>query len=325
MTTSVNDATAAAALVGPELREEVDRLCRSQWGWGAPREVRIDVLKPHQRRCVMEISIQAENRRQKLIGKAYQRDRSDVYLAMNAIRDAGFGPEAEFSIPQPLAHLAALGVRLEEKVSGLSARDILLKGDGPEGVAAARRCAAWLARFQATAPPLGAPTPGTEPERWRGWIAELAARGEPLAGKARMLLQRLNAAMPRSGTEGYRAAHGSYIPNHVILNERRTVAIDLDRYGIADPAREAAGFGVSLQRLALKELGSFQALEGPAEAFLSAYIAATGRVGLPHYGFYRAVECLLRARRDVHGRTPPAIGWAEMMLDEGVRALNEEE
>ncbi|HEV8525568.1 MAG TPA: phosphotransferase [Terriglobales bacterium] len=313
----------SAVLDGEEFREEVKRLCRSEWHWGIPEELCVRVLKPHTRRCTFEVAVKTEGGWHALIGKAYLRDRLDIFQAMQAFWAAGFGPEAEFSIPQPLAHFSSLGVRLEEKIPGSSAKDVFLNASPDEQVAAARRCGRWLAQFQAAAPLLLGKRidPGTQLPRWECWADEVARFGELLARKSGLLLGKLKGAVPKPGTFENCATHGSYIPDHVILSGRRTAAIDLDEYGVADPAREVAWFVISLQRLAMKHLGSFRALNGAAEEFLSAYGTASRREALTHYGLYRAVECLHRGRRDLSGRTPPAYEWAETMLDEGLEAL----
>jgi aminoglycoside phosphotransferase (APT) family kinase protein len=284
--------------------------------------VTITVLKSHRRRCTFEIALETERSRHAVIAKAYARDRVDILQAMEAFGRAGFGPEDDFSIPQPLTHLSGLGVRLEERVQGTSAKELFLRGNPQERGATAERCASWLARFQMVAPPLrGKVTdPAVQLSRWQSWTDDVAAAHQGLGDKCRLLLQKLTAAVPPPGTFTYCASHGSYIPEHVLLCGRRTAAIDLDEHGMADPAREVAWFVISLQRLALKHLGSFHALDDLREHFLNAYVRV-GHEAIPHYGFYRAAECLHRGRRDVVGRTPPALEWAEIMLDEGLRAV----
>jgi len=317
---------AASPLAGlldrADFRQELERLC-SRWGWGTPRAVHVAVLKSHRRRCTFEIGIETKQGRRAVIAKAYVRDRVDILHAMEAFARAGFRLEADFSIPQPIAHLSELGVRLEERLQGTSARELFLHGDPQQRRAAAERCAAWLARFQLDAPPLrGKVTdPAAQLPRWRKWTDDAATARPRLGDKYRLLLQKLQAAVPSPGTFEYRASHGSYIAEHVILCGPRTAAIDLDEYGMADPAREVAWFVISLQRLALKHLGSFQALDDLAEQFLETYARESHRETITHYGFYRAVECLHRGSRDVVGRTPPALEWAETMLDEGLRAF----
>lgn len=134
-------------------------------------------------------------------------------------------------------------------------------------------------------------------------------------------MRRLEGAAPAPSTAGYRAAHGSYMPDHVILSGRRTTAIDLDEFGVADPSRDLAWFIVSLQRLALKEHASLRSFDGAVQHFLGAYTARAGQGAAANLPFYRAMECLHRARRDLVKRRPPVREWAELMMDEGASVL----
>src|SRR5437016_2014995 len=104
----------------------------------------------------------------------------DVFATMAAPSQTGFGPEAEFSIPEPLACPPSLGVRLEEEIEGPSAKEILLKGRPPDRLAAAERCGRWLGRFHGPAPRVAT---AVDP-RCRRWADQVASVGEPLARKA---------------------------------------------------------------------------------------------------------------------------------------------
>jgi hypothetical protein len=111
------------------------------------------------------------------------------------------------------------------------------------------------------------------------------------------------------------------MPGHVLLSGRRTVAIDLDECDDAHPGRDVGSFMVACQRVALKHLGSLHGLDSLAEGFLASY-AGDAPDAVAHVPFYRALECLHRARHDVVKRNPARPDWAAMMLDEGVRVLS---
>jgi hypothetical protein len=75
--------------------------------------------------------------------------------------------------------------------------------------------------------------------------------------------------------------------------------------------------------MALKHFGSIRALDWAAEVFLATYRAAGGCYLATHLSFEQAAFCLERAKRDVDKQSR---GWeerAEMMLDEGLRILDE--
>ena len=312
----------AAVLDQREFRSELDRLCVCQWHWGAPREVRIQALKGHRERCTFEIAVNTEGEWHRVIGKVYEVDHARAFQRREAVWHAGFGSGAEFAIPRPLVYLSWWRVLLEEKVEGPSAKEVFL-GDSPdEHIATAERCGRWLARFHTAAPRLGNMVDIRDKfPRFRQWADQVASFGEPFASKGELVYRNLEAAAPAPDTVEYCAGHGSYIPEHVLLSGGRTVTIDLDECDLADPARDVAWFIVSLQRLALAHLGSLRALDGPAEHFLRTYDLSDRGGAAAHVPFYRALECLHRARRDLYKRVPPVPEWAEIMLDEGLRAL----
>jgi len=310
----------AGVLEQPELRTELGRLACTEWGWGTLREIQLRALKWHRERCTFELVMETTQGHYSTIAKVFDDDRSQVLPTMDTIRRAGFGAEAEFAIPRPLAYFPAWRVLVEEKVPGSSARETILHGGASERAAAAARCGQWLARFHAVAPRLGKPAAmEREFTRFATWRNQIAGFGEPFAAKCESLFRRLQAAAPLLSTVDARAGHGSYIPEHVILSDRRTVTIDLDECDVADPSRDVAWFVVSVQRLALTQLGSLQALDDVVASFLRAYEDSSGPGAAAHMAFYRMLECLHRARRDLVKRVPPVAGWADVMLDEGLR------
>jgi hypothetical protein len=312
----------AAVLERDEFREALERVCLARWRCRPLSEPRVTPLRSHRRRCTFDVEVPTEHGGQHLIAKAYARDRSDVFQYMVDLAHAGFGPDTECSIPQPFEHLSSLGVRLEERVPGPSMKDIITTGDADEWTASAERCGHWLGRFHRVAPRSGSPA---------GILGELSSARQAstrmtddrarFAGKARALLEGLDAATP-SADAGLRCAgHGSYMPDHVIVSGRRAAVIDLDEYDVADPARDVAWFLVSLRRRAIQLLGARYALDAAAAAFVQAYVAAGPTDALHHLPFYQALECMHRARRDLYKQSTPLPEWTEFMLDEGLRAL----
>ena len=312
--------TLAAVLDTEELGKQLRGLPLSQ-RWEALQDVQIKVLRRHSaKRCTFEIVL-----RTGLVGKVYAKDRQDVYQAMQGISEAGFGSEAEFSIPEPVAYLPSLRLLLQERVEGMPARLIFRFGDEPQRAAAAERCARWLARFHALAPPSG-PILNVEEilrrsERKRDLVSK---EGGALAAKSERLFERLRAAAAALGTIPLCAGHGDYCSNQVILAERRTVVVDWDICNIADPSHDVARFIIGLERQGLKELGSIGALDGAAEVFLKTYLASGGGPQVAaHLPFYKAVCYLRGVTWDVKKK---GFRWrerAEAMLDEGLRTLQQ--
>jgi len=320
---NVADAIApfAAVLEQAEFREALDRVCLARWRCRPLGEPRITPLRSHRRRCTFAIDVRTERGWQQLIAKAYAQDRSDVFRYMEALTHDGLGSETDCSIPQPFEQLSSLRVRLEERVPGPSMKDIITTGGGEDWTAAAERCGHWLGRFHGAAPQSGNPADFLgELSRARQASVRMTEARERFAGKARALVDGLDAAAPAPDAGGHCAGHGSYMPDHVIVSGRRTAVIDLDEYDVAHPARDVAWFLVSLRRRAIQLLGARFALDDAAAAFRQAYLAAGPKDALQHLPFYQALECMHRARRDLYkeGAVPE---WAEFMIDEGLRAL----
>ena len=96
-----------------------------------------------------------------------------------------------------------------------------------------------------------------------------------------------------------------------------------DGYDTADPCRDAARFVVSLERLALKELSSIHDLDEAIQIFLKSYWISKHPRFATRLGFYRAALYLRAARRDVISRSSRSLERAQIMLDTGMRALDE--
>jgi aminoglycoside phosphotransferase (APT) family kinase protein len=231
---------------------------------------------------------------------------------MRQISESGFGPEAEFSIPEPFAYMPELQLLLQDKVDGPLATEIFLTGNESERARAAERCARWLAHFHEQAP-LSGPVFVLTHKAMEYSADRLAKPVGSLADKARLLLKRLeNAASALESTE-ICACHGGYCHHQIISTETRTSTFDWDNYCVADPTWDVARFIVNLQKLALKSLDSLKALDAVGEAFYKTYTATSRFEVAKHLPFYKAAHCLKRARHRL-----------EPMLDEGLRILAEE-
>ncbi len=298
--------------------------CLSAGNGGAVEQVQVRILK-HKvgRRCTLEIGMRAENGWHSVIGKVHATDRSDVFQAMEAIRQAGFGPEDEFSIPQPLAYLPALRLLAQEKVEGPLAAETLRATDERSRAAVAERCARWLARFHALAPKAG---PVFDSEFCLGLMRQRSLRIAELGGrcadKAAGLLQRLEDASSSLVPVEMCAGHGSYSAAQLILAEGRTAVFDWDGYDVADPARDVGRFLAALRRWALGRLGSIRALDAAAEVFLNTYLAEGRREAEKNLHFYEAAACVKLAKYKANNSVPRWQEKTEAMLDEGLRVLD---
>jgi aminoglycoside phosphotransferase (APT) family kinase protein len=291
--------------------------------WGDLQEARVHVLRHDPgKRCTVAIAVRTTRGWHDLIGRVYATDRSDVYRALERIRDAGFGPDAAFSIPQPLVYVPALHWLLLENVPGPLASEMVLAGPGRDRAVAAQHCARWLARFQEVAPRSGplfnlyAQLRATD-----RWAQGLAALEGPLADKARRLHAHVDAAAGALNGSNLCAGHGRYSPSHVVLAPGRTVAIDWDGYDVADPARDVAHFLVALKRLALGRLGSIRALDALADVFVQTYLGLGQEDAAARLPCYQAAIWLQSAATMAHRGQPHWQVMVQTMLDEGLRTL----
>ena len=313
--------TLRVVLDAAALREHLFRSLPSQTK--AVEQLQVHPLRHHAgHRCVVDITLLTKQGSLGLIGKVYAKDRSDVYEVMEEISRAGFGPSEEFCIPQPTAYLPSLQFLLQQKVEGRPATESFLSADESEREAAAERCARWLARFHAIAPPMGPSFQvGTYLVSIEQWFHRLASLGEPFADKARTLCKRLEATSSELHRTERCTIHGDFSHHQVIFGQSSTVTVDWDNYGLADPARDLAKFVVGLKRLALRCLGSIRALDDPAEIFLSTYAATHGSDRPTQLAFQKAAICLEHAKHHAKKQVSGWREWAEMMLDEGLRIL----
>jgi hypothetical protein len=289
------------------------------------------VLKHHVgKRCALEIALRTDHGWHSFVAKFYRKDRSDVFEAMKAIQESGFGSRDEFSISQPVAFLPSIRCLLQEKVDGMAADEILKTADEPRRAAVAERCALWLARFHALAPKTGPISRSQDyvksKSMQRCW-RKISQLDGPFGQKAAQLFHRVEDASAALNDVELRAGHGSYNAAHVYLSKDRTVTIDWDWHDVADPARDVARFLYALRRWALDQLGSIRALDGTAKVFLGTYMA----VGVPEAEknrvFFEAATCLNLAMRHLF---EGGASWqekqdrADVMLDEGFHVLDRE-
>ena len=289
------------------------------------------VLKHHPgNRCALEVSVRTAEGWHSLIAKIYHKDRSDVFEAMKGIQQSGFGPQDEFSIPQPIAYISSLQCMLLEKVDGSRVDEILKNGDEQIKAAAAERCALWLARFHALAPKAGEvsyPHDFLNSKSMQRYSREIAERGGICADKAASLLQRLEDELPSLSHVKMCAGHGSYSASHALLVQGRTVVFDWDGYDVANPARDVARFLGTLRRSSFSRNGSVNTLDGTAEVFLKTYLAAGRPEVARDLHFFEAATCLNLAKHSLCRQVDSVEGEkkrkkAEAMLDEGFAILD---
>jgi aminoglycoside phosphotransferase (APT) family kinase protein len=313
--------TLAVVLDPLEARRIVDEVCPAD-RLPAP-DLLIRVLRHHPgKRCVFEAAEKAGERA--WIGKVFAADRADIYHMMVRLARGGFGPEAEFSIPAPIAYLPELRLLLQEKVTGASATELFLSPDEGERERISGRCAEWLARLHLRSP---LPGPTFDLAQYQAsiarWSIRIDAVGAALGDKARHLRARLEHTVSGIGGVSLRTCHGSFTHHQIIAADNRTVTFDWDDHVVADPAFDVARFVVALRRLSLRSLRSIRSLDPAVDVFLRTYRSRQAADVTGNLHFYAAAICLRLAKKDVMHHDA---GWtekADATLTEGLRLLDQ--
>jgi len=308
-----------------EFQKQLALLSSSQPDWGAVEQVRTEVLKCHPgRRCAFEVSLRSGNVSHELIGKVYKKESLNVFEVMTAIRQAGFNDESEFSIPRPVLYVPALRLLLVEKISGLHAAQIFLEGHPRERKVAAVRSALWLARFHALGGIRGRTLRSDAVfNHCSKTCKRLADCCPSLASKGQRLLEALGPASAALKDIPVGPSHGDFVPAHVFLTGDQVVTVDWDSFVLSDPSRDVARFILGLRRLAERHLGSIRALDPCATLFQETYLSEGHRYVATNVSFYMAALCLRQAKRYVRRQRARWRERAEVLLDEGLRALTQ--
>jgi hypothetical protein len=205
-------------------------------------------------------------------------DGPGVHATLRALRDAGFGDGQEHQVVEPLAWYDAERVLLCRGAPGRAVSE-LVGGDPAALAAASARAGQWLARLHGSGLRIGAQRSllaAAELTSLAKRLVKVGAEHPAYARPARAMLERLDAVVLDTRDGLVAQSHGQYRPLHVFLADDVVTAIDLDRCGPADPARDVAEF---LHRL---RLGVHAASGGTAGAdpacarFLDAYRESVG-------------------------------------------------
>lgn len=307
------------------LKSQLNALPECRVSWGAVHEANVRPLKWHKgRRCTLEISFRSDIGLFQLIAKVYAKDRLHIHQTMDEMWRGQFGKSAQFSIPKPVAYVPSLQLHFEEKLTGKSVKETFLTCEEKRGTEASQNSGLWLAHFHQWAPRSGESSPsGLELTRMERWARRFRELGGALSENAQLLFERIAKAFSKLGQAELCAGHGSFSPDHVFLVGDRVLTIDWDGFDAGDPARDVARFVVTMQRLAVGRMGSINALDSSARAFLDAYTAARGSAILPRLPYYRAAACLKLAKYGAfHHRVSRWEAKVAAMLVEGLRILD---
>jgi Phosphotransferase enzyme family len=259
-----------------------------------------------------------------LIGKAFRdRDRARrLHDLLDRLYRTDFAGN-EYRVPQPLAHLADLGMVLYAAAPG-RALDGFEDTERADRVAAAAR---WLVKLHRSRVDLHRRLDlAAETRNLVEW-AELVVKEQPSAARPTgRLVERIRALADRIDVHAGVAIHKDFHYQHTLFEGSRVTVIDLDEARAGDPAFDVAHFAANLRLLGLRERTSTDELLRLEGAFIDSYASCTGYEIDARHEFFFAYTCLKIAKQLVTGRGPlPVPAGAEkgqqvdLILREGLR------
>lgn len=196
-----------------------------------------------------------------------------AYAILDSLWYRGFGSNAPFRVPEPLAYLAEYGVILMRGAPGESLSR-LGSFDGETIGDALSRASLWLAALHASPQRVG---PREDALHGAFRLEQRVAKAvacrpdlEDFFGRAEeKLTARGEAAIqPRAQVQ----THGRFRPEHVFLAPKFVTASNLDRAALADPMKDLGEFIHHLRWEVAREGLKNEAAEESVGAFLREYV-----------------------------------------------------
>lgn len=217
-------------------------------------------------------------------------DGPEVHAKLRALRDAGLGAGSADQAVEPLEWWDDVRVLLCREAPGRALSELV--GGDPELLAeGCARAGHWLGRLHTSGLRVGP----TRSLLVTGELVSLAKRLAKAVAKDPGHLARavevlaVLEELARDTRDGAAVqSHGQFRPIHVFLADGVTTVIDLDRTGLADPARDLAEFVHRLRVGAFQLTGSAAGTDAACTAFYEAYAALAGEQPLVNLRFHRA-------------------------------------
>ena len=258
----------------------------------------------------------------RLVAKYYGRDRgANANSALRQLWETGFRQPSAFRVPRPYGYWPERGLLLQEHVAGRSWADSVTLLGAAARRSSSRAAAEWLARLQATELSLEPCGLEAEVSSLQRFAAELAGL-QPgcratVEGLADRVLSGLGTAMAAPV-----ASHGDFHAENVLVSRRSAAAIDLDHFGLREPAFDVGYALAQLVIVATLRLGGPASGVRAGNQFWRRYCAAGGRAEARRVGLHAARAflhslhyelCVLH--RGDEGLVPTWARWAHGWLD----------
>lgn len=216
----------------------------------------------------------APERRSRVVLKRDRRRRARfVFHALRQLRDAGLSPPACHRVPEPLATSRDGQVLVQEWVSGKPWVDSLGTGEARQ---ASAQAAGWIVALQSL--PVPAPASDAHLSNIRRYAQELSGAYPTEAPAIRQLAGRLVEGLG-SAAEPPVPSHGDLHPKNLLVDGEVLTAVDLDTFGLREPAFDV-GYAIGqLLIMSLLRLGEAAPGLAAAGAFWSEYLELGGAAG----------------------------------------------
>jgi hypothetical protein len=235
----------------------------------------------------------------RLFAKHYPnpKDARDAYEILCVLWSQGFGQGSPHCVAEPLACFADWGVVVTRAATGHRLTKLAGRPEAWED--GLRAAAGWLARLHAVPLELGPCEDMAQGVfRLTRRAARAAAHHPELERLLVCLIEELAVRARRVGESRPQAqTHGRYHAGHVFVAPESVTVIDLDRAGLADPAKDVGEFLHRLRAQTMEAGLGEDAAERASLAFLEEYAAQADSVvpgGLVYHWSYSILATLLR-------------------------------
>jgi hypothetical protein len=261
-----------------------------------------------ERRATLRLRVQARDiatgraEEKRFIAKVYDDERmgEQTFEILRSLWEKAGAGGTGFTVGRPITYLSGLRTLIQEEVSGISLKDMLLRGD--EATSVMREVARALAALH-----LGR-TATPRRLRLRDTVADLERVSRFLQRFCPHLKSEIEVIVGAvvAGLEEVPPAptHGDLKPDHIMLDGNRLVLMDLDDFAEADPVLDVARFSTLLVSTPLH----FPPQHDLPRAFAEEYFAHVPKTWHTRLPLYYAGACLKHAFSLSRYQSP---GWSD--------------
>ncbi len=249
--------------------------------------------------CVLRYALEERNEQGESTGRTVmaklygtRQKAAEVYATMQTLWANGFDAESLLTIPQPLAHLADLGMIIHED---LGAPDLSQLLDEPEADSGLRMAAAWLHKLHNTRGVNWNRFDSAEQKfkQAREWCQMLGSANPRWQDHLAFILGELSERLAQSIAHEVSPIQNNFYYAHVHMDKPRLIVDNFDQCTLGDPLFDVGYFWGHL--LARSPCSNTHLLTPEAQVFLNAYECPNSTISLARVAGYAAHTCLMLA------------------------------